>query len=99
MPGRVAPGRSGRPPRAESLRGRSEIGRSVRGRSDELLCGRDVLLPEDGFRLEEVPDVERDGDLSVDGRLVDGREDPPLDGGRRDSISKLHSEWENYVFA
>ena len=98
MPGRVAPARSGLPPRGASDRGRSDVGRSDRGRS-ELLCGRAELLledgrpddgrPDEGLPLEERPDVAP----SLDGR-DDGRE--PLEGGRRDSISKLHSEWENF---
>jgi hypothetical protein len=65
--GRVAPARSGLPPR-----GASDLERS------ELLCGRDEL--EDGL-LEGRPEDGRD----------EGRE--PLDGGRRDSMSLLHSEW------
>ena len=83
IPGRVAPARSGLPPRGASDLRRSDIGRSERGRS-ELLCGRDELLlegrPDEGLPLEERPDVE----LPLDG-LDDGRE--PLEGGRRDSIS------------
>ena len=121
IPGRVAPARSGLPPRGAEERGRSDVGcplrsdaedgrdegrplfpgRSERGRSDvgrplrsELLCGRDELLledglpldgrPDDGLPLEERPDVEPP---DLDG----GRE--PFEGGRRDSISILHSEW------
>ena len=88
--GRVAPARSGLPP----------LGLSERGRSEELLCGRDELLPEDGLPLEgrpdddlpleEVPDVERDGGRPLDERPDEGRE--PLDGGRCESMSLLHSE-------
>ena len=84
IPGRVAPARSGLPPRGASERGRSE-----------LLCGRDELLlegrPDVGLPLEERPDVEP----ALEGR-DDGRE--PLEGGRRDSISKLHSEWYKNSF-
>ena len=74
IPGRVAPARSGLPPRGASDRARSE-----------LLCGRDVDLategrPDVGLPLEERPDVEP----PLDG-LDEGRE--PLEGGRRDSIS------------
>ncbi len=67
----------------------------------ELLCGREVDLaaegrPEDGLPLEEVPDVGRDGGLPLEGRPEDGRDegrdDPPLEGGRRESMSLLHSE-------
>ena len=82
MPGRVAPARSGRPP----------LGLSDRGRS-ELLCGRDELLLEDGRPLDGRPDaglpLEGRPDVAPDG----GRE--PLEGGRRDSMSLLHSEWIN----
>lgn len=73
MPGRVAPARSGLPPRGASERGRSE-----------LLCGRDELLledglplvgrPDEGLPLEERPDVEP----PLEGR-DDGRE--PLERG------------------
>ena len=90
IPGRVAPARSGLPP----------LGLSERGRSEELLCGREELLlvddlllegpPDDGLPLEEVPDVERDGGRPLDGRSDEGRD--PLDGGRRESMSLLHSE-------
>jgi len=79
----VAPARSGLPPRGASDLGRSDVGLSVRGRS-ELLCGRDELLldgrPDEGLPLEERPDVEP----PLDGRDA-GRE--PLAGGRRESIS------------
>ena len=147
IPGRVAPARSGLPPRGAEDRGRSEVGVSERGRSDvdlplrsellcgreesergrsdvglpllsellcgreelergrsvvgrsdrgrsEPVCGRDELLledglplegrPDDGLPLEERPDVELP---DLDG----GRE--PFEGGRRASISNLHSEW------
>ena len=102
IPGRVAPARSGLPPLGLSGLARSEIGLSERGRS-ELLCGRDVDLaaegrPEDGLPLEEGPDVERDGDLPLDGRADDGRDDPPLEGGRRDSISLTPFRVENIFY-
>ena len=86
IPGRVAPARSGLPPRGASDRGRSE-----------LLCGRDVDLaaegrPDVGLPLEERPDVEP----PLDGR-DGGRE--PLEGGLwGDSISILHSEWYENSF-
>lgn len=89
IPERVAPARSGLPPRGALERGRSDVGLSERGRS-ELLCGRDELLledglplvgrPDDGLPLEERPDVEP----PLDG-LDGGRE--PFEGGRRDSMS------------
>lgn len=90
IPGLVAPARSGLPPLGLVERGRSEVGLSERGRSEELLCGREVDLaaegrPEDGLPLEEVPD-DPDG-LPLDGRADDGRDDPALEGGRRDSMS------------
>ena len=78
--GRVAPARSGLPP----------LGLSERGRSEELLCGRDELLLEDGLPLEEVPDVERAGGRPLEGRPDEGRD--PLEGGRSEAISILHSE-------
>ncbi len=108
IPGRVAPARSGLPPRGADERGRSDVGLSERGRS-ELLCGRDEeegrsdvglsergrseLLCErdeddgrlDGLPLEERPDVEPLEDPDF-GR-GDGRDDPPRDEGRRDSMT------------
>lgn len=89
IPGRVAPARSGLPPR-----GASDLERS------ELLCGRDELLLEDGLPLEGRPDEglpldERpDVEPPLEGR-DDGRD--PLDVGRRDSISRLHSEWHTFI--
>jgi hypothetical protein len=46
-----------------------------------------------------VLDVERDGGRLLEGRpdvgRAEGRDDPPLEGGRRESMSLLHSEWKN----
>ncbi|HEX7405537.1 MAG TPA: hypothetical protein VF307_06400 [Candidatus Nanopelagicaceae bacterium] len=64
-------------------RGRSDVGLSERGRSVELLCGREVGLLAEGRPVADLP---------LDGRPEDGR--APLEGGRCESMSLLHSEWE-----
>ena len=108
MPGRVAPARSGLPPRGLSERGRSvaglsERGRSVaglseRGRSVELLCGREFDLAAEGRPEGGLPLGERDDVDSPLAGLEEGR-DPPLAGGRCASMSLLHSQWyKNIIF-
>ena len=85
IPGRVAPARSGLPPRGASDLGRSDVDCP---RRSELLCGREFDFaedgrPDDGLPLEEAPDADGNEGRPLEG-LDDGRE--PLDDGRRESI-------------